>query len=56
MSIFSFSFGEFNQDDQEKMLKKFGKQVEEVYVNVIGDNDANITTLQMLTSVKPYDL
>jgi hypothetical protein len=47
-----FSFGEFNQDDQEKLLKKFGKQVEEVYVNVVGDNDANITTLQMLTSIE----
>jgi len=47
-----FSFGEFNQDDQEKLLVKFGRQVEEVYIAVVGDNDANITTLQMLTSIE----
>jgi len=46
-----FSFGEFDQDDQEKLLEKFGNKVEEVYNTVIGENDANISTLQMLTSV-----
>jgi len=47
-----FSFGEFDQDDQEKLLKKFGEKVGDVYGSVIGDNDANISTLQMLTSIE----
>jgi len=47
-----FSFGEFDQDDQEKLLAKFGNKVEEVYNEVIGENDANISTLQMLTSIE----
>merc|ERR1712131_414865 len=47
-----FSFGEFDQDDQEKLLEKFGNKVEEVYNTVIGENDANISTLQMLTSIE----
>jgi len=46
------SFGEFDQDDQEKLLKKFGEKVGDVYGSVIGDNDANISTLQMLTSIE----
>ena len=36
---------------KEKLLAKFGNKVEEVYNEVIGENDANISTLQMLTSV-----
>lgn len=47
-----FSFGEFDQDDQEKLLAKFGNKVEDVYNEVIGENDANISTLQMLTSIE----
>lgn len=47
-----FSFGEFDQDDQEKLLENFGDKVEEVYNTVIGENDANISTLQMLTSIE----
>jgi len=47
-----FSFGEFDQDDQEKLLAKFGNKVEGVYNEVIGENDANISTLQMLTSIE----
>jgi len=48
----STDFGEFDQDDQEKLLEKFGNKVEEVYNTVIGENDANISTLQMLTSIE----
>jgi hypothetical protein len=47
-----FSFGDYNQDDQDKMLTKYGEKVENVYTNIIGDNDANINTLQMLTSIE----
>lgn len=47
-----FSFGEFKGEDQEKMLGELHKKVEEVYRNCIGDNEANISTLQMLTNIE----
>ncbi|XP_057297161.1 cilia- and flagella-associated protein 100-like [Hydractinia symbiolongicarpus] len=47
-----FSFGEFKAEDQEKMLLQLNKKVEEVYANCIGDNEANISTLQMLTNIE----
>jgi len=47
-----FSFGDYNQDDQDRILTEFGSKVESVYTNIIGDNDANINTLQMLTSIE----
>ncbi|XP_046840054.1 cilia- and flagella-associated protein 100-like isoform X2 [Xenia sp. Carnegie-2017] len=47
-----FSYGEFKAEDQEKMLKALNKKVEEVYRNTIGDNEANISTLQMLTNIE----
>lgn len=47
-----FSYGEFKAEDQEKMLQTLNKKVEEVYRNCIGDNEANISTLQMLTNIE----
>lgn len=47
-----FSFGEFKAEDQEKMLAQLNKKVEEVYRICIGDNEANISTLQMLTNIE----
>ncbi|EDO43894.1 predicted protein [Nematostella vectensis] len=47
-----FSYGEFKAEDQEKMLAALNKKVEEVYRNCIGDNEANISTLQMLTNIE----
>lgn len=47
-----FSYGEFKQEDQEKMLAQLNKKVEEVYRSCIGDNEANIGTLQMLTNIE----
>lgn len=47
-----FSYGEFKQEDQEKMLAQLNKKVEEVYRSCIGDNEANISTLQMLTNIE----
>eukprot|EP00112_Aurelia_sp_Birch-Aquarium-sp1_P007994 Seg1873.5 transcript_id=Seg1873.5/GoldUCD/mRNA.D3Y31 product="Cilia- and flagella-associated protein 100" protein_id=Seg1873.5/GoldUCD/D3Y31 len=47
-----FSYGEFQAEDQEKMLAELDKKVEEVYRNCIGDNEANISTLQMLTNIE----
>lgn len=37
-----FSFGEFKQEDQERMLEELNKKVEDVYRSCIGDNEANI--------------
>ncbi|WAR25891.1 CP100-like protein [Mya arenaria] len=42
-----FSYGEFKQEDQEKMLGQLNKKVEEVYRSCIGDNEANISTSSM---------
>ncbi|XP_063953332.1 cilia- and flagella-associated protein 100-like isoform X2 [Lytechinus pictus] len=47
-----FSFGEFKAEDQEAMLDTLNNKVEEVYANCIGDNEANISTLQMLTNIE----
>lgn len=47
-----FSYGEFKAEDQEKMLQMLNKKVEEVYRHCIGDNEANISTLQMLTNIE----
>lgn len=47
-----FSYGEFKAEDQEKMLAQLDKKVEEVYRQCIGDNEANISTLQMLTNIE----
>ncbi|KAJ8046504.1 hypothetical protein HOLleu_05190 [Holothuria leucospilota] len=47
-----FSFGEFKAEDQEAMLDMLNAKVEEVYANCIGDNEANISTLQMLTNIE----
>ncbi|XP_013381774.1 cilia- and flagella-associated protein 100 isoform X1 [Lingula anatina] len=47
-----FNFGDFNQEDQERMLAELNQKVEHVYRACIGDNEANISTLQMLTNIE----
>lgn len=47
-----FSYGEFKAEDQQKMLDSLNSRVEEVYRSCIGDNEANIGTLQMLTNIE----
>ncbi|XP_005108122.1 cilia- and flagella-associated protein 100 isoform X1 [Aplysia californica] len=48
-----FNYGEFKaDDDQEQHLSELNKKVEDVYRNCIGDNEANISTLQMLTNIE----
>ncbi|CAD5122010.1 DgyrCDS10462 [Dimorphilus gyrociliatus] len=47
-----FNYGEFKSEDQENMLKDLKAKVEEVYRSTIGDNEANIETLQMLTNIE----
>jgi len=52
MKSMMFSYGEFNAEDQEKMLEQLKKKVSDVYQQCIGDNEANISTLQMLTNIE----
>ncbi|XP_063063932.1 cilia- and flagella-associated protein 100-like [Engraulis encrasicolus] len=47
-----FSFGEYKADHQDRMLDTLGKKVEEVYRLCVGETEANLTTLQMLTSIE----
>lgn len=47
-----FSYGHYEGDGQEKMLELLNEKVEEVYRSCIGDNEANISTLQMLTNIE----
>jgi len=47
-----FSFGEFDENDQDELLKQFDSGVSKVYVNVVGDNEAQIPTLHMLISLE----
>ena len=48
-----FSYGEFKQEDQEKMLEQLNKKVEEVYRSCIGDNEANIRLVDLSISYIP---
>ena len=47
-----FNYGEFKAEEQDKMLKELNSKVEHVYINCIGSNEANISTLQMLTNIE----
>ncbi|XP_038041813.1 cilia- and flagella-associated protein 100 [Anas platyrhynchos] len=47
-----FSSEEHNTDVQDKTLTSLNKKVQEVYNQCIGDNEANLTTLQMLAAIE----
>ncbi|XP_053325270.1 cilia- and flagella-associated protein 100 isoform X2 [Spea bombifrons] len=47
-----FAFGQYNSEDQEKMLASLSKKVEEVYTACIGENRANLSALQMLMIIE----
>uniref|UniRef100_T1JAE0 Cilia- and flagella-associated protein 100 n=1 Tax=Strigamia maritima TaxID=126957 RepID=T1JAE0_STRMM len=47
-----FSFGEYNEELQDMALSEVNSQIEGVYSNVIGQNDANINTLQMTLAIE----
>lgn len=40
-----FNYGEFKAQDQEIMLQQLNKKVEAVYRSCIGDNEANIRSV-----------
>ncbi|MGH0175169.1 UNVERIFIED_CONTAM: hypothetical protein FKN15_013800 [Acipenser sinensis] len=47
-----FSFGQFKTEDQDEMMDSISKKVEEVYRACIGQNNANLSTLLMLTAIE----
>nr|XP_034962386.1 cilia- and flagella-associated protein 100 [Zootoca vivipara] len=47
-----FSFGEYKADVQDRMLVSLHRKVLEVYRRCIGENEANLGTLQMLTVIE----
>ncbi|XP_078066160.1 cilia- and flagella-associated protein 100 [Mustelus asterias] len=49
-----FSFSQSTIEDQDKMLESLDQKVGEVYRACIGENEANMSTLQMLTSIENY--
>ncbi|XP_064422523.1 cilia- and flagella-associated protein 100 [Latimeria chalumnae] len=49
-----FSFGQGKGEDQDKMLELLNKKVEDVYRSCVTNNPANLTTLQMLTSIENH--
>ncbi|GAB1602214.1 cilia- and flagella-associated protein 100-like [Argonauta hians] len=51
VKLFSAS-GNMQSTDQNQMLEELNKKVEEVYRGIIGSNEANIDTLQMLTNIE----
>ncbi|KAG4087909.1 hypothetical protein H8356DRAFT_1281259 [Neocallimastix lanati (nom. inval.)] len=46
------SGGSEGEESQEYLLDELNKKVKDVYKKCIGDNDANLSTLQMLTNVE----
>jgi hypothetical protein len=47
-----FSYGKFKPEEQDQMLQELRKKVGGVYKNCIGENEANLDTLQMLTNIE----
>uniref|UniRef100_A0A672SLF8 Coiled-coil domain-containing protein 37-like n=1 Tax=Sinocyclocheilus grahami TaxID=75366 RepID=A0A672SLF8_SINGR len=47
-----FSFGQYKPEDQDKTLDSLSRKVEEVYHCCVGETEANLTTLQMLTAIE----
>lgn len=47
-----FSSGLAGAESQEKLLDELNHKVKDVYRRCIGDSDANLSTLQMLTNIE----
>lgn len=47
-----FNFGEYKAVDEDQALADLNKRIEHVYRHCIGDNEANINSLHMLTSIE----
>ena len=49
-----FNQGEFKAEEQESALAELNERVTEVYTVILGENQANISTLQMLASLESH--
>ncbi|KAF4112080.1 cilia- and flagella-associated protein 100 isoform X1 [Onychostoma macrolepis] len=47
-----FSLEQYKPEDQDKTLDALSRKVEEVYHCCVGETEANLTTLQMLTAIE----
>ncbi|XP_067088057.1 cilia- and flagella-associated protein 100-like [Osmerus mordax] len=47
-----FCFGEFRAEDQDVLLERVGRKVEEAYRACMGETEASLSTLQMLTCIE----
>lgn len=47
-----FSTGALSTDTQEHLLEELNHKVKEVYRRCIGDNEASLSTLTMLTTIE----
>ncbi|XP_009468100.1 PREDICTED: coiled-coil domain-containing protein 37 [Nipponia nippon] len=52
LKVHLFSSGEYDADDQDKMLTSLNKKVLEVYCHCTGENEANLQTVQMLMVIE----
>ncbi|NXN67077.1 CP100 protein, partial [Himantopus himantopus] len=52
LKVHLFSSGEYEADDQDKMLASLNKKVLEVYCHCTGENEANLQTVQMLMVIE----
>ena len=51
-NIQSLSHGDFDQVDQDRLLNRYRAKIESVYKALVGENEANIESLQMMTSIE----
>ena len=52
LKISLYNVGEVETEEQESLLEELKLKVEKVYTSCIGSNEANISTLQMLTNIE----
>ncbi|NXA23254.1 CP100 protein, partial [Ibidorhyncha struthersii] len=52
LKVHLFSSGEYEANDQDKMLTSLNKKVLEVYCHCTGENEANLQTVQMLMVIE----
>lgn len=45
-----FSFGNYDEADQDKLVKQYDDAIKKVYGNIVGNEDAQIPTLHMVVS------
>jgi len=47
-----FSFGNYDEADQDKLVKQYDDAIKKVYGNIVGNEDAQIPTIHMVVSIE----